>query len=92
MMDRCWSRTEILRSNCSRIAGSCVWKPGDKHAKPTSWITSPSLAVNGVAEGRELRPVVIEVFVFRSNFLGLWRVLVWSEGEVGGSFFTTIFG
>lgn len=69
IIDRCWSRTEILRSNCSRMAGSSVWKPGDKQAKPTSCILSPSLPVNGVAEGRELMPAeMAAVFVFKSNF------------------------
>lgn len=75
IIDLCWSRTEMLRSSCSRIAGSCVWKPGDRQAKPTSCRIKPSLAVKGVAEGREFKPLASAVLVFKSNFFGLWRVL-----------------
>jgi hypothetical protein len=43
MSCRCCSRTSILRCSCSFITGSSVTKPGDRHARPTSWIPSPSL-------------------------------------------------
>ena len=32
----CCSRTERLRCNCSRMFGSCVTKPGERQASPTS--------------------------------------------------------
>ena len=55
IMCRCWSRTEMLRCNCSRILGSWVWKPGERQASPTSCIPRLPLsrAVNG-ADGREV--------------------------------------
>lgn len=36
MICRCLSLTSRLRWSCSRMVGSCVWKPGDRHARPTS--------------------------------------------------------
>lgn len=36
MICLCCSRTDKLRCNCSRIVGSCVTKPGERHANPTS--------------------------------------------------------
>jgi hypothetical protein len=81
------SRTLMLRCNCSFITGSWVTNPGDKHARPTSWIPRPpSLPVSGP------RPVAEVVFVFfdRSSFRGRWRA-VGRSGE-DGSFFTMIFG
>jgi hypothetical protein len=46
----------------------------------------------GVADGREFMPLDIEaVLVFKSNFFGRCLPLP-IEGEVGGSFLTTIFG
>lgn len=30
--------------------------------------------------------------MFKSNFFGRWRVLAWRDGDVGGSFLTTILG
>ena len=55
MMCRCCSRTEMLRCSCSRMLGSWVWKPGERHAMPTSCIPRLplSLAVKG-ADGREV--------------------------------------
>lgn len=63
--------------------------PGDKQARPTSWIPSPSLDVNGRAVCGVL-PVVDMVFLDRSSFRGRWRV-AGSSGDPG-SFFTMILG
>lgn len=54
MICLCWSRTDMLLCNCCCMVGSCVWKPGERHARPTSTIARPplSLAVSG-AEGRD---------------------------------------
>ena len=94
MICLCWSRTEMLLCSCSRIVGSWVWKPGDRHAKPTSCIARPplSLAVKG-AEGRDdTAPCPDEVLDDRSNFRGLCLEVAGTSGEPGGSFFTIIFG
>jgi hypothetical protein len=92
MIDRCWSRTEILRCSCSLIVGSCVWKPGDKHARPTSCITKLSLPVNGVTESRELTAGGADVvLVFKSSFRGRCLELLCRDGDGGGSFLTTGF-
>lgn len=85
IIDRCWSLTEMLLCNCSLIVGSWVWKPGDRHAIPTSCIEAP-------ADGLELSGAGTFVVVFKSSFLGLWRAFGAREGEDGGSFFTIIFG
>ena len=47
----CWSLTLKLRCNCSRNAGSCVWKPGDRQATPKSLMCRPaeSFDVSGTA-------------------------------------------
>lgn len=94
MMERCWSRTATLRCSCSRMAGSWVWKPGDRHARPTSWTARlPSRAVCG-ARGAA---VVAERSNFRGRCLVLELVVVLvvvsvaeprSPGDDGGSFFT----
>jgi hypothetical protein len=85
----CCSRTEILRCNCSLIVGSCVTNPGERQAKPTSWIPRPlSLDVNGA-----FRPVIgfePDAFFDRSSLRGRWRGVGRSGEE--GSFFTTILG
>lgn len=61
------SLTLMLRCSCSFMTGSWVTKPGDRQARPTSWMPRPSLAVRG-------RPVAGEtmfvVFLERSSFLG----------------------
>jgi hypothetical protein len=85
MIDRCWSLTEILLCNCSLMVGSCVWKPGDRQASPTSCIEAP-------ADGLELSGAGMAVVVFKSSFLGLWRAFGAREGDEGGSFFTIILG
>lgn len=83
------SRTLMLRCNCSFITGSWVTNPGDKQARPTSWMPSPSLDVSGRAVWGVL-PVVEMVFFDRSSFLGRWRD-VGSSGDPG-SFLTMILG
>lgn len=92
MIIRCWSRTFRLRCSCSRNAGSCVWKPGDKHARPTSWIARPaeSRAVSG-ADGRAVcGPRAPGVLDDRSSRFGLGRA-VDILGDPG-SFLTLIMG
>lgn len=87
MICRWWSLTVMLRCTLAFITGSCVMKPGDKHASPTSWISSlPSRAVSGRAVAGE----TMFEFLERSNFLGLCRV-VGRSGDPG-SFLTTILG
>jgi len=88
----CWSRTLRLRCNCSCIPGSLVWKPGERHASPTSCITSPadSRDVKG-ADGRAVcGPRVLAILDVRSNFLGRGREDC-IAGEPG-SFLTWIMG
>lgn len=85
MIDRCWSLTEILLCSCSLIVGSCVWKPGDKHANPTS-------CIEALPDGLELRGAGMAVVVFKSSFLGLCRAFGAREGDEGGSFLTIILG
>lgn len=85
MIDRCWSRTEMLRWSCSLIAGSWVWKPGDKQASPTSCIARPSRPVNGPRE------VCVLDVMERSSLRGRWRVPDCRLGEAGGSFLIEIF-
>lgn len=78
MIDLWWSRTATLRWSCSRMAGSWVWKPGDRQANPTSCIPRFP-AVNG--------PRVEVVAAERSSLRGRClpeRML----GEPGGSFLT----
>lgn len=89
----CWSRTEILRCSCSRIVGSWVWKPGDKHAIPTSCIARPllSLAVKG-AEGRDDCVGWLWEVLDKSNLRGRCREVLGTSGEDGGSFLTIILG
>jgi hypothetical protein len=91
MMCRCCSRTEILRCSCSLIAGSCVMKPGERHASPISATPSPEsipLDVKPPADGLELPSAE---FCERSSFRGRWRE-AGNSGEDGGSFFTIICG
>lgn len=94
MICRCWSRTEMLRCNCSRIVGSCVKKPGDKQARPTSCMPMllASRAVRGLADGREVTGWAAVVDPLdRSSRRGRGRD-VESSGEAAGSFLTIIFG
>lgn len=76
MICLCCSRTSRLRCNWDRILGSFVWKPGDRHARPTSCMASPadSLAdVNG-AEGRAVcGPRPVAELEERSSRFGLGR-------------------
>ena len=75
MICRCRSRTFRLRCSCSRMPGSLVWKPGDRQAKPTSWIARPadSREVSG-AEGRAVGGApVVAVLEDRSSLLGRGR-------------------
>lgn len=87
MIWRCCSRTLKLRCNCSFMAGSCVTKPGDKQARPTSMIPSPSLSPGSLAV---CAPEPARPPLERSSFRGLWR----GGGITGepGSFLTTILG
>lgn len=87
MIWRCCSRTLILRCNCSFMAGSCVTKPGDKQASPTSIIPSPSLSPGSLAV---CAPEPARPPLERSSFRGRWR----GGGITGdpGSFLTTILG
>lgn len=92
MICLCWSRTSRLLCSCSRIAGSCVWKPGDRQARPTSWIARPadSREVSG-ADGRAVcGPRVFDVLEERSSRLGRGR----EDDMLGeaGSFLTLIIG
>ena len=59
-------------------------------ARPTSCITSPSLAVIGVRfDGLEVMAGGADILlVFKSSFLGRCFELDCNEGEEGGSFFT----
>lgn len=90
IMERCWSLTEILLCSCSLMLGSCVWNPGDRHARPTSCMASPSRAVNG--------PLAVAgpwllATDDRSSFCG--RCLlgpVCMLGDGGDSFLIDIFG
>lgn len=50
----CLSLTSILLCSCSRMVGSWVWKPGDRQARPTSWMLALSLELIG-PEGRAVR-------------------------------------
>lgn len=92
MICLCWSRTSRLLCSCSLIAGSCVWKPGDRQARPTSWIARPaeSRAVKG-AEGRAVcGPRAPGVLEERSSLFGRGR----ADCMLGepGSFLTFIIG
>lgn len=88
MMERCCSRTVMLRCSCSWRTGSSVWKPGDRQASPTWCIPRPSLAVMGPAG-----PRTESVLADRSSLRGLGRgLLAVMLGEDGGSFLTTILG
>lgn len=77
----------MLRWSCSFMAGSWVTNPGDRQARPTSWMPRPSLAVMGrpVPGAPEPDAPPFE----RSSFLGRWRGV--GSGEPG-SFLTTILG
>jgi hypothetical protein len=92
----CCSRMFIARSICSRMVGSCVLKPGERHATPMSWIASPalciwSLEVNGPAEGRAAEGCPLDMLeLARLRRLGRWRP-VGRSGEVG-SFLTMTLG
>lgn len=91
IIDRCWSRTEILLASCSRIAGSWVVNPGDKQAIPTScmrWLP-PAVSAPPVVLGACPTPAVL----LRLSFGGRCRADGGPEamGEAG-SFLTTILG
>jgi len=73
------------------MVGSCVWKPGDKHATPKSLIASPaeSFEVSG-PDGPAptvCGPCLAEALADKSNLRGLGLEDMF--GEVG-SFFTLI--
>lgn len=60
---------------------------------PASCRPIPSLAVSGVADGREDSPAgAAAMLVERSSFRGRCRELLGRDGEEGGSFFTMILG
>ena len=89
----CWSLTSKLLCSWFRIAGSCVWKPGDRQARPTSWMARPaeSRAVRG-ADGRAVcgplrAPGVLDE---RSSLLGRGRADCMLGDD--GSFLTWIIG
>lgn len=88
IMWRCWSLTLMLRWSCSFMTGSCVTKPGDRQARPTSWMARPSRAVSGRLADEA--PAFVLPPLDRSSFLGRWR----GAGASGdrGSFLTTILG
>lgn len=91
----CCSRIFIALSICSRIVGSCVLKPGERHATPMSCRANPALSrdVSG-AEGRaESAPAgaPLDILEFeRLSRLGRCRP-VGRSGDVG-SFLTITFG
>ena len=68
------------------MTGSWVWKPGDRHARPTCCIE----AVKGPPGGRTVNPLEDGRLVERSNFRGRGRLCI--RGEEPGSFFTVICG
>lgn len=72
------------------MIGSWVTNPGDRQARPTSWMPSPSLAVRGPLAVAGLLPEAELEFLERSSFLGRWRGAC-KSGEPG-SFFTMILG
>lgn len=93
MIMRCWSRTSRLRCSCSRMPGLLVAKPGERQARPTSWMAKPadSREVKG-AEGRPVcgPPRLLDMLEERSSRLGRGR----DEGSAGepGSLFTLTMG
>lgn len=87
IMERCWSRTDMLLCNCSRMAGSWVENPGERHAIPTSCMrprSAVSTPVRGVFPLAE-----VEMFFASESLGGRCLAVVGGSGEVG-SFFTTI--
>lgn len=70
IMCLCCSRTLMLRWSCSFIKGSWVTKPGERHANPTSWMPSPSLAVKGRPVAG---PAALDPPLDRSNLPGRLR-------------------
>ena len=88
----CCSRTVMLLCNCSCILGSCVWKPGERQANPTSCMPRLALSrVNG-ADGLEDAPACASFELpVRSSLRGLCRAVTGCSGE-DGSFLTMIFG
>jgi len=93
MISRCWSRTSRLRCSCSRMPGLLVAKPGERQARPTSWMAKPadSREVKG-AEGRPVfgPPRLLDMLEERSSRLGRGR----DDGRAGepGSLFTLTAG
>lgn len=79
----CCSRTDKLLWTCSFMTGSWVMNPGDRQAKPTSWICSPSRAVKGRAVAGEPE---VGVFLDRSSFRGRCRLVGTWSGELGSFF------
>jgi hypothetical protein len=92
----CCSLMFIALSICSLIVGSCVLKPGERHATPTSCRRSPALSldVSGPADGRaESAPAGAPFDMLeleRLSRLGRCRP-VGRSGDVG-SFLTMTFG
>lgn len=84
----CCSRTDKLLCTCSFMTGSWVTKPGERQAKPTSWICSPSRAVKGRAVAGEPE---LGAFLDKSSLRGRCRFVGSCSGEPG-SFFTIILG
>lgn len=92
MICLCWSRTSKLLCSCSRMAGSCVWKPGDRQARPTSCIARPadSREVSGADGLAVCGPRLFDILDERSRRLGRGR----DVGMLGdpGSCLTLIIG
>ena len=87
IIERCWSRTDILLCSCSRMAGSWVENPGERHAIPTSCMRPRSVVRTPV---RGVFPLVdVELFFASESLGGRCLAVVGGSGEVG-SFFTTI--
>jgi hypothetical protein len=86
----CRSLTSRLRWSCSRMVGSCVWKPGERQAMPMS----KRFALPW-PEGRAVRAPEEWTMLWLERFsrCGRWRVVVVEDmsGEAG-SFLTTILG
>lgn len=93
MICLCCSRTVMLLCNCSCMLGSCVWKPGERQASPTSCMPRfPLSRVNG-ADGREELPAPASLLLeLRSSLRGRCRDVCGTSGDDGGSFFTMILG
>lgn len=87
---RCWSLTLRLRCSCSLSVGSCVWKPGERHATPRSLMASPADSFDAMGAPAVCGPREAELLADRSSRRGRGRDVA-AVGDAG-SFLTLIFG